>query len=182
MKNNQKIVMVAAGAVILAAAIPLLVWKFARSTDVNSSGNGSGHHLTKKQMTFAGYATPEAALQSIAWAAINGDGDKVFACFSPEMQADISKEPNGRAKFNADIKRHAQQLKSMQIMARKMLADDKAELKIKLDITSPAKNGKPAPGFRIQPMVKIGAEWKLCGSTRAYTPDWDEGSQPEPAS
>jgi hypothetical protein len=182
MKGNLKVGIFIAGAVILAAAIPLLVWKLAPSTSVNSSGNSSGRHLTKKQMMFAGYATPEAALQSIAWAAINGDGDKVFACFSPEMQADITKEPNGRAKFNADIKRHAQQLKGMQIMARKMLADDKAELKIKLNLSSPAKNGKPVPAFRIQSMVKVGDDWKLGGSTRDYTPDWDEGSQPESAS
>jgi hypothetical protein len=182
MKGNLKVVIVIAGAVILAAAIPLLVWKLAPSTGVISSGNSSWRHLTKKQMTFAGYATPEATLQSIAWAAINGDGEKVFACLNPDMQADITKEPNGRARFNADIKQHAQQLKGLQILARKMLADDKAELKIKLDITSPAKKGKPAPGFRIQPMVKVGDDWKLGGSTRGYTPDWDEGSQPESAS
>jgi hypothetical protein len=182
MKGHLKVVIVIAGALLLAAAFPFLFWKLLPATGANPPGSSAGRYMTQKQMTFAGYATPEAALQSIAWAAINGDGDKVFACFSPEMQADITKEPNGRARFNADIKRHAQQLKGMQIMARKMLADDKAELKIKLGITSPAKNGKPAPGFRIQSMVKVGDDWKLGGSTQDYTPDWDEGSQPESAS
>ena len=181
MKNNLKIIIVVVGAVMLAAAFPLLIWKLTAHTGADpAAGNGAGRHLAKKQMAFTGYTTPEATLQSIAWAASKGDCDKVFACFSPEKQADISNKPNGRRKFNADIRRIGQQLNGMQITARKMLADDTAELKFKLDIADPSKNGKIVSLFQVQPLVKIGGEWKLSGDTKDYTPDWDEGSQPEP--
>jgi len=69
----------------------------------------------------------------------------------------------------------------MEIMARKVLADDKVELKFKIDIAAPPKNGGPVSGFAVQPLVKIGDEWKFCGDNKRYTPDWDNGSQPEPA-
>ena len=180
MKGILKVGVVIAGAIILAAVLPFLVWILMSSADVNPSENGAGRHLTRKQMTFAGYATPEAAIQSIAWAAVKGDSKKAFACFSPEMQADITNKPNGLRKFNADIKRNGEQIQGLQVLARKILADDRAEVKIKLDSDVTSKHGAHMPGLFIQPLVKIGSEWKLDGSTRPYTVDWDEGSQPVP--
>jgi hypothetical protein len=184
MKNNLKIIIAIIGAVILAATFPFLIWKFASHTGaVHPAGNGAGHFTAREQLAFAGYATPEATLQSMVWAAINGDGDKLFACFSPEAQAAIGKEPNGRKNFDAGVKKsaQAQSIKGMQVTARKVLADDKVELKFKLDFASPPKNGECDKGFAICPFVKIGGEWKLCVKTKNYTPDWDNGSQPEPA-
>ena len=181
MKNHLKIVIVILGAVVLAAAFPLLIWKLTSHPGADdSAGNGTGRHLAKKQMAFAGYTTPEAVLQSIVWAAVNGDCDKAYACLSPESQADMNSKPNGRRKFNADIKRHGQQIQGMQITARKVLADDQVELKFKLDTSAPPQNGGPIPDFLVQLLVKLGDEWKVCGDTKPYTPDWDEGSQPEP--
>jgi hypothetical protein len=181
LKNNLKIIVVIVGAVLLAAAFPLLVWKLTAHTAVDPAAmNVAGRHLAKKQMAFTGYATPEAALQTIVWAAMMGDTDKAFAGLSLETQADINNKPNGRRKFNADIKRYGQQFKGMQITARKMLADDKVELKVKLDVTDSSKYGPPVPDFLIMPFVRIGDDWKFNGSSRPYTPDWDDGSQPEP--
>jgi hypothetical protein len=182
MKENLKIVIAVVGAVILAGAFPFLIWKLTSHTGADGTGgNGPGRYLAKKQLAFAGCTMPEATLQSIAWAAINGECDKAFACFSPEMQADINNKPGGRRKFDADIRRNGQQIQGLQITARKMLADDKAELKIKLVIIPPPVDNKPVSDYFVQPLVKIGVEWKLSGSTRKYTPDWDEGSQSEPA-
>jgi hypothetical protein len=184
MKNNLKIVIAIVVAVILAAAIPVLIWKFTSHPGaVHPAGNGDGQYLDRKQLAFAGYATPEATLQSMFWAANNGDSDQLFACFSPEDQAAIGKEPNGRKNFDAGVKKsaQAQSIKGLQVMARKVLADDQVELKFKLDFASPPKNGERDKGFAICSFVKIGSEWKLCVKTKNYTPDWDNGSQPEPA-
>jgi hypothetical protein len=185
MKNNLKIVIAIVVAVILAAAIPVLIWKFTSHPGaVHPAGNGDGQYLDRKQLAFAGYATPEATLQSMFWAANSGDGDQLFACFSPEGQVAIGKEPNGRKNFDAGVKKaaQAQSIKGLQVVARKVLADDQVELKFKLDFASPPKNGERDKGFAICPLVKIGGEWKLSGKkTKDYTPDWDNGSQPEPA-
>jgi hypothetical protein len=81
--------------------------------------------------------------------------------------------------YDADVKEDGQMLKGLQIMARKVLADDKVELKYKIDATALPKYMNRLPNFFIQPMNKIGAEWK-CGLNKPYTPDWDNGSQPEP--
>jgi hypothetical protein len=184
MKNNLKIIIAITGAVIFAAAFPFLIWKLtSHSGAVHPAGNGAGQYLDRKQLAFAGYATPEATLQSMFWAANNGDGDQLFVCFSPEAQAAIGREPNGRKNFDDGVKKNAQaqSIKGIQVVARKVLADDQVELKFKLDFASPPKNGERDKGFAICPLVKIGDEWKLCVKTKNYTPDWDSGSQPEPA-
>ncbi|MGD0350576.1 MAG: hypothetical protein ABSB84_09735 [Verrucomicrobiota bacterium] len=181
MKSHLKIVIVILGAFMLAAAFPLMIWKLTSHTSTDHlSGAGPGHYLTRKQVTLTGCATPEAALQSMVWAAVNGDSDKAFACLGPDVQADIGKRRNGRRQFDARIKNYAQIIQGMQITARKVLADDQVELKFKLDTSAPPQNGGPIPDFLVQLLVKLGDEWKVCGDTKPYTPDWDEGSQPEP--
>ena len=181
MKENLKYIIAIAGAVILAAALPLLVWKLVPSTGLSPSRNAAGRHMTQKQLAFAGFTTPEATFQTIVWAAVHGDAEKAFACFSPQMQADITNHGD-RKKFNADIQRKGQQIQGLQVLARKTLSEDKVELRIKLDGIPTSNNGKQAHDSFIQPMVKIGNEWKLNGSTRPYTPDWDNGSKPVSAS
>ena len=106
MKNNLKIIIATTGAVIFAAAFPFLIWKLtSHSGAVHPAGNGAGQYLDRKQLAFAGYATPEATLQSMFWAANNGDGDQLFVCFSPEAQAAIGREPNGRKNFDDGVKK-----------------------------------------------------------------------------
>ena len=181
MKNNLKIIIVIMGAVMLAAAFPLLVWKLTAHTSAEPpAGNGAGHYLAKEKLAIVGYATPEDAFQSIARAISEGDSDKVFACLSPQDQAAIGKQPNGREQFAANLKRNGQNFKGLQITARKVLADDLVELKFKIDPSSQAKKGPPIPAFQVQGFAKIGGEWKISGPTKPYTPDWDNGSQPEP--
>ena len=71
-------------------------------------------------------------------------------------------------------------MKGFQIVAMKTLADNKVELKVKDDYNPDIMNklgANPPPGFKVQPMVKIGNEWKLGGSTRLYTASWDEKGQ-----
>jgi hypothetical protein len=181
MKTNLKVAIAIVGAVVLAAAIPLLLWKLMPSVGVDrSAGNGAGRYMTQKQLAFVGYATPEDAFQSIARAVAEGDGDKVFDCLTPQGQAAIENQPNGRKQFAANIKQNGQNFKGLQITARKVVADDKVELKFKIDPSSRAKKGPPIPDFQIQEFAKVGSEWKVSGPTKPYTPDWDNGSEPEP--
>jgi len=181
MKTNLKIIIAIVGAVVLAAAFPLLVWKLtAHAGAARPAGNTAGRHLAKKQLAFVGYATPEDAFQSIARAVAEGDSDKVFDCLTPQGQAAIGNQPNSRKQFAANIKQNGQNFKGLQITARKVLADDKVELKFKIDPSSQAKKGPPIPDFQVQGFAKIGSEWKVSGPTKPYTPDWDNGSEPVP--
>jgi hypothetical protein len=181
MKNKLIVAITIVGAVVLAAAFPFLVWKLtAHASAEPLAGNSAGHYLAKEQMAFVGYATPEDAFQSIARAISDGDSDKVFDCLTPQGQAAIGNQPNARKQFAANIKRNGQNFKGLQITARKVLADDLVELKFKIDPSSQAKNRPPIPAFQVQGFAKIGGEWKVSGPTKSYTPDWDNGSQPEP--
>ena len=65
----------------------------------------------------------------------------------------------------------------MQFVARKALADDRVELKVKMDMAPLPDGPQEQPPFMIQPMVKVGNEWKLGGSTRGYNADWENVGQ-----
>ncbi len=163
MKNNLKIVIAIVVAVILAAAFPFLIWKFtSHNGAIHSAGNGDGQYLDRKQLAFAGYATPEATLQSMFLAANNGDGDQLFACFSPEGQAAIGKEPNGRKNFDAGVKKNAQaqSIKGLQITARKVLAENgnsalkpKITRRIGTTAASPSRRLRERIGFCAQTIL-----------------------------
>jgi hypothetical protein len=72
-------------------------------------------------------------------------------------------------------------LKGMQIVARKTLAENWAELKVKMNADPIPNSKQEMPAFMIQPMVKVGNEWKLGGSTRGYRDGdkWEQDGQVE---
>lgn len=149
---------------------------------VNASqmaNNSAGAYVAKDQLVFAGYATPEAALKSTTWAMIAGTYDQVIEGMSPELQAQELKDSKGREEFVASQRIMAPLFKGMQVVARKALADDKVELKVKMD-TDPIPNSRVLmPPFLIQPMVRIGEEWRLNGSTREWKENWDRDGEIE---
>ncbi len=133
----------------------------------------AGAYITKDQLAFAGYATPEAALQSAAWVMLVGTYDQVIEGLSPENRAEELKDSKGPEEFVATQKIMAPLFKGMQVIARKVLADDKVELKFRTD-TDPIPNSQvPMPPFSIQPMVRIGVEWRLDGSTQEWKENWE---------
>jgi RNA polymerase sigma factor (sigma-70 family) len=144
---------------------------------------GPGTYISMDQLAFVGYATPEAALESVTWAETCGTYEQANAGISPEILTIMAHElsnKHGREQFEASKKQMAKVMKGLQIVARKVLSDDKVELKFKQDFDP--KMWKqitqaPAPEYLLQPMVKIGDEWKLGGSTRSYTASWDTDGQ-----
>jgi RNA polymerase sigma factor (sigma-70 family) len=144
---------------------------------------GAGRYLSSDQLANVGHATPEAGLQTITWAMIKGTFDDVNKTVSPELLGEELKNPDkARAQFEQSQKKMAPLFKGMQIVARKVLAEDKVELKIKMDADPIPGSKAPTPPYMVQPMVKVGDEWKLGGSTREHKPKWDEDGQIVPLS
>lgn len=143
-----------------------------------SSASEPGRYIAKDQLALVGYATPDAALESMTWAMMNGNYEQTIASLGPELlKHHESDEAKDREQFEAGRKTMAPLFKGLQIVARKTLGEDRVELKIKMD-ADPMPNSKAdMPPFMIQPMVKVGNEWKLGGSTRGYQPNWDDGTQ-----
>ncbi|MBI3851915.1 MAG: sigma-70 family RNA polymerase sigma factor [Verrucomicrobia bacterium] len=136
-----------------------------------------GAYISKEQLAFVGYATPEAALQSVTWVAINGTFEAAQASASPTSPEDLGDPKKQREDFEHDKKTKWASLKGMQIVAKKVLADDKAELKVRLDVDSLQDGRGGTPLFIVQPMVKVGSEWKAGSSGLKYQEDWERDGQ-----
>lgn len=136
-----------------------------------------GAYIAKEQLAHVGYATPEAALQTITWAMMKGTYEQVNEGLSAQTLAGEQKDPKGREGFEARQKVMVPLFKGFQITARKLLADDKVELKIRMDTDPKPDQQRQLPPFMIQPMVKVGELWKLGGSTREHQDTWEKDGQ-----
>lgn len=142
-----------------------------------SAGHAPGAYVAKDQLVNAGYATPEAALETLTWAMMHGTYEQVLEAMGPDVRSEESKDPNSREKFETGQKRMAPLLKGLQIVAQKALADGKVELKVKMDRDPMPNQPVTMPSFYIQPMVREGDAWKLGGSTRGHREDWEQSGQ-----
>ena len=136
----------------------------------------TGTLILKDQLIFAGYKTPEAALESMFWAFVNGNYAAAVASV-PENQA-VKQFGNDPAKFKAESKDgEFADFASLQIVARKNLGADKVELEFQvLDKDENSNESKPS----IASMMKVGNDWKLDFSASSdYTTNWDKGGNVE---
>ncbi len=133
-----------------------------------------GSYVGKDQMAHVGYGTPEAAMETMIWAMMSGTYEQVMEGFDPAMQAGVIASGNSREAFETSRMKIALLFKGMQIVAKKFVAEDKVELKFKWDFDPTIKQIDPQmSGFIIQPMVKIGDEWKSGASSRDPESGWE---------
>lgn len=159
------VVLILAGIVFVVSHRPSLLW--------TQKPPAAGSYISQKQLADVGYNTPEAALETVTWAMMTANYDKTVESFAPAMQAEMKKDPNDRKQFESAMKRGAPSFKGMQIVAKKIIAEDKVDLKVLMEGTN-ARN--PSDGYRLQMLVKVGNEWKVGGGTRSYNAKWDNGS------
>ncbi len=136
-----------------------------------------GSYISTDQLALVGYATPETALESITWSMMHGTYDQVNEGVSPTLLAGASEDKQAREQFEASQKKAAPLFKGIQIVAKKVLADDTVELKMRWDSHPIPGEQRDLPSFMIQPMVKVGDRWKLGGNTRGHQDAWDEDAQ-----
>ena len=140
-------------------------------------GHIPGAYIAKGQLQFAGYDTPEAAMESMNWAMLTGTFEQANEGLHPDLldqEATSQKEKEG---FESRQKMLAPLFKGMQVVARKDLADGKVELKVKLDTDPiPGQQGK-MPEYMIQPMSSVNGQWRISGSTRGYEDQWGKDGQ-----
>jgi RNA polymerase sigma factor (sigma-70 family) len=115
----------------------------------------------KSPFTFAGYATPEASIQSMLWAGSQGDFDKLKAACTPEQRERFERKMAGKS---ADEIRHeaiawANALIGYKITQKDVVAEDEIHLHIH---ATPSTEGLHA-GKVVVIMKKVGNEWKQAG-------------------
>ena len=135
----------------------------------------AGEYVLKDQLAFAGFATPEAAMQSMIWAMAFGNYETTTNALSPMLYEGEQKNPKSRESFETGSAKIAPLFRGMQVLARKDISDQQVEIKVRWDINIAPASATGSSQVMIQPMVKVGDEWKIGSSTRQYTPDWDKG-------
>jgi hypothetical protein len=128
--------------------------------------NDLAGYITKEQLRFAGFGSPESALQSMRWASMNGDYTNWMATLAPRLQEEELANTNSIQEFQRASAADAR-IKGLQVLARKVLADGKIELEVRLD-------SENSVSLLVFPMVTIGNEWRLGDEIHAYTEAWDQ--------
>lgn len=108
--------------------------------------------------SFAGYATPEAAFQSLNWAAANGDLNAFLDGSSPDMQTEFAKQFENRSEsqFADEIKNRINQNTEVRIVKKDVHSDSEVVLTISGDAKDPAGNNTSANLV----FQKMGGQWK----------------------
>ena len=140
-----------------------------------------GDYFLKDQLAFAGFASPEATMQSSTWAMANANYEAFTNTLSPKAFEEQQKKPDSRKTMETAFSILSPRFLAMQILARKDISDQQVEIKVRWDLREPASATGPVPSlvtqstqFWIQPLVKVGNEWKREGSSHPYIPDWDK--------
>jgi RNA polymerase sigma factor (sigma-70 family) len=111
--------------------------------------------------TFAGYATPETALESMLWAMSQGDLKKFEADLTSEQRERFAGKMDGKS--DDEIRRlliaQANTMVGYRLNQRQVISDDEIRL---LLLVQPYP-GHPHIGNDLQVMRKVGNEWKYAG-------------------
>jgi hypothetical protein len=153
---------------------------------VAAAPHALGQFITKEQLAFAGYATPEAAVQTMVWAVVAGNYEaftnlhpsgmlvararSLAAAKAVGQSVDTVDE---RARLESQAPTVARNFKGLQIQARKTIrADQGVQLKVFVD-GLPMPGGTPGSQVSVLTFVKEGDEWKWADGT-PHTARWDE--------
>lgn len=138
-----------------------------------AAGQDAGEYLSREEVTFAGFDTPEEALQSLSWASAKADYDQWLASLTPREQERELADPNSLENFRS-LQESERDLKGMQILELKNVADGRVELKVRFD-------REASTVTMIVPMMTVGPEWRLGGQVNSYSQSWDLSDNSKPA-
>jgi hypothetical protein len=111
-------------------------------------------------------------MKTITWANMSGNYEQVLEAMSPEMRT-WAETLEVRQRFETWAKEGMMLFEGMQVLAQKNVSADKVELKVQY-FFAPRPSGAPSgPGISIQPLVRVGEDWKWGGSPRFYSESWD---------
>jgi RNA polymerase sigma factor (sigma-70 family) len=125
------------------------------------------YEFARERLANLGYDTPEAALATAAWAAIQGGHDAILETLSPELLTN----KQATAVYNRNQKAMGQLLKSITMLSKKALSDTEVQIKVEYDLDNG--NGTAFKQYAITPMLKGAAGWKL-GVTMDYSENWEQ--------
>lgn len=131
--------------------------------------------FVKGEVAYVGYATPEAALQTITWATMAGNltPEQIAEGLSPELLND----KKGYEIFERNRKESLAVFKSVDMLAKKTLSDDQVEFKVTLNVDLGPNAPAQPPAVMVLPLTRIGNQWKLASNPKQYKEGWDTEGQ-----
>jgi hypothetical protein len=119
----------------------------------------------KSSWAFAGFATPEAAFQSLNWAEANGDLNTVLNNSTPDMQKQIAKEFENKSESDIVDKINEQKNRinentEVSILSEDVQSDNQVVLTILGDAEVSGGNNASDSTHHLV-FQKIGGQWKL---------------------
>lgn len=130
------------------------------------STNESAGYLSRDQLKFAGFDTPENGFQSLIWAGASGDYTNWLAALTPASQEEELADPRSLELFQRGANSG---VTGWQVLASKPVGNDRVELKVRMETEN-------SMFIFIYPMVAVGNEWKLGDELEPYTQAWDSPS------
>jgi RNA polymerase sigma factor (sigma-70 family) len=115
----------------------------------------------RESWTFKGYATPESALVSLVWAAVNSDVEGFLNSLSPEQQSRVRLrwQRQGLGADEAQIRRSISNqfgpIKTIRVLNKEVLSENEVILRLQME---GEKGGTGTVGKKAQ---RIGNEWKI---------------------
>jgi len=108
--------------------------------------------------TNSGYASPEAALQTVFWAGLNGDLTNFYASMTDKAQEGFTNDYKGKsnAEISARLMDDTYNLLSARILGRQVQDDNTVLLTVELEEQNNFQTGTMI-------MTNIGGEWKFAG-------------------
>jgi RNA polymerase sigma factor (sigma-70 family) len=123
----------------------------------------SSNVLPRESWSFAGYATPEAALQSIAWAASKGDVRTFVGSLTEEGRAQFDKETQGKSdsEVTGMLTNLMNETHALRLDQKKVSGDGKVTF-----VLSYREQNDGAATMRDEQLitlVQVDGEWKMSG-------------------
>ena len=117
------------------------------------------NHFPRESWTFAGYATPEAALVSAIWSMQQGNPNQYFESLTPEEQARIAKTWEGKSQeeIATKHKNDTSQITGFRILRSDGGLDDEAVVSVFIEGVNREDKVR---------MQRVGEQWKFGGFVR----------------
>ncbi len=113
--------------------------------------------LPKASWTFAGYATPETAVQSMLWAGLSGDAEAILNSSVPEARNEANTQA-AKDRMATIISGNMKRWTGLRILEKQTLADDEVAFTVHAQGVDSI--------FKLK-FKRIGTEWKHSGESSA---------------
>lgn len=121
---------------------------------------GSDNDFPREGWGFRGYATPESALVSLVWAAVNRDLEGFLGSLSPEQQSRVRlrwqrQGLSSPAQFSLSISNQFGMTKRIRVLSKEIISDKEVILRLQME---GEKGGTGTVGKKLE---RIDNEWKV---------------------